>query len=260
MTHPGIERGTSIDRVEVVPRAEFREEFKGAYKSGQHTTFIGPTQRGKTTLCLQLLHDVLRPKLPCVLLAGKPPGRDSTMAEAPKILKLRVIEEWPPEWSWGDKKRNGYMLRPKHTMTDLEADENNLRNQFRKAMAASYASKTPVILVVDEAHHVQNDLGLKREYEAPLMRGAPVVAEWSLIQRGRNMSYLAYDACEHMFLFYDSDQTNRKRYAEMGGVDPKQVEYLVSNLRTYEIKTGQTISEALYIRRAGPQFCIVDVK
>jgi hypothetical protein len=256
--------GSSIgNRVEVYPRKEFLQLFgREFYAQGQHLTMLGPTQRGKTTLCLQMLKRVISPELPCVILAGKPPGRDGTMAKAPQLLNLRVTEEWPPPFAF--TKKNGYMLRPVHTLKDLDRDEKNLREQFRRAMISNYASKTPVIQVVDEAYQVQNDLSLKREYEAPLMRGAPICAEWSLIQRGRYMSYLAYDAAEHMVIFFDSDQTNVKRYSEMGGVDPAQVEYLVSNLKCYHIQTGPktftTISEGLYIRRAGPFFAIVDVK
>lgn len=250
-------QSSSVDRVPVIPREEFLEKFRREYQAGQHLTMIGPTQRGKTTLCLQLLKQVISPKLKCVILAGKPPGRDGTMAKAADMLNLRVVEEWPPNYNFRDRERNGYVLRPKHSMEDLEGDEDNLRIQFRKAMLANYKSKKPVITVVDEAHHVQNDLGLKREYEAALMRGAPIDAEWSLIQRGRFMSYLAYDAPEHIFVFYDGDRSNVKRYAELGGIDPRQVEYLTLGLKTRTIKTGQTISEALYIRRAGPQFAIV---
>jgi hypothetical protein len=115
--------------------------------------------------------------------------------------------------------------------------------------------------MVDEAHLIQNDLGLKREYEAPLMRGAPDCAVWSNIQRGRYISYLAYDMAEHLTLFYDPDMANVRRYAEMiGGVDPSFVAAVVSQLKLYRVRSGGTISEALYIKRSGPELFIVDVR
>lgn len=253
-----------VDAVEVIPRKEFLHEFGRAYQPGQHVTMIGPTQRGKTTLCLELLKHVISPKLKCVILAGKPPGRDGTMARSPDYLNLTVIEEWPPSTfeRLVTRNKNGYLLRPYQTMKDLNKDKQNLATQYRRAMLDCYSAPPdkPVIIVIDEAHHVQNDLKLKDEYEAPLMRGAPVDAEWSLIQRGRYMSYLAYDAPEHLFIFYDPDRSNSQRYSDIGGIDPKRTQYLVENLQTHEIKTGQTISEALYIRRAGPRLSIVDYK
>jgi hypothetical protein len=253
-------RTNYADGVEVVPRGDFIREFGSTYVQGQHVTFLGPTQRGKTTLCHELLSEVISTDHRCVILAGKPPGRDHTMASAAERMNLRIVETWPPLKNPRDRNRNGFVLRPHHTMRNLDADEANLRDQFGKAMRGNYASTKPVITVVDEAHHVQNDLKLKREFEAPLMRGAPVNAQWSLIQRGRYMSYLAYDAPEHLFIFYDPDRSNVRRYSEMiGGVDPGYVTELVVNLKTYRAKTGGTISEALYIRRAGPYLCIVDV-
>lgn len=250
--------------IEVIPRKEFCKEFGAEYQAGQHVTIIGPTQRGKTRLCHDLLAEVISPEHQAVLLSGKPPGRDPGMNDAAKRLNLRIVETWPPApnpyYRARHGKHNGYVLRPYQGMKDLEADEANLRTQFRACMISNYASQKPVITVVDEAHQVQNDLKLKREYEAPLMRGAPVNAEWSNIQRGRFMSYLAYDAPEHLFIFFDPDRSNRMRYSEIGGVDPGYIAFITENLNTYRVETGGTISEALYIRRSGPYLAIVDVK
>ena len=184
------------------------------------------------------------------------------MEGAAKQLNLRVIEEWPPAYSFKDRKRNGYVLRPVQHMKNIKSDEANIKEQFGKAMLANYASKKPVITVCDEAFQVQNNLKLKDEYEAPLMRGAPINAQWSLLQRGRFSSYLAYDAPDHIFIAMDPDVSNQKRYSEIGGVDPKMVATIVSELQTKTVKTkkgGRTISEFLYINRSGPQLCIVSM-
>lgn len=242
----------------MVPRAEFLAEFKRDYQAGQHVTFLGPTQRGKTYLSQQMLKQVINPKLPCVILAGKPPNRDATMASAAQRLNLRIVEEWPPVRTYKDRKRNGYVLRPHHTMKDLKADEQNLHDQFDKALQSCYASRTPVIIVLDESYQVQKDLGLQKRVEAPLLRGAPVCAEWNLLQRGRYSSYLVYDAPEHVIIFSDPDVSNVKRYSELiGGVDPRYVTAVVTNLRTARTSTGRTISEALYIRRSGPELYVI---
>jgi hypothetical protein len=244
--------------VEVISRRDFLAEWEG--RPGQHVTMIGPTQRGKTTFAHQLLGRTVSPQHKAVILAGKPPKRDPVMAQAAKKLNMRIVEEWPPSYSIRDRNRNGYVVRPHHSMRDLDADNANLKRQFRGAMMHNYASSKPVITVVDEAHLVYGDLGLRKEYEAPLMRGAPVVSQWSLLQRGRFVSYHAYNAPEHIFIFYDPDDSNVERYSEIGGVDPRYVQSIVKNLKTYTSKTGGTISETLYIRRSGPQLMIVDVE
>lgn len=257
---------STLEDIDVIPREEFVHEFGRAYghgnKWGGHVTFIGPTQRGKTRLSHELLNKIITPEYNCIMLAGKPPGRDATMADAEKRLNLRLIEDWPPTMAVvRDRKKRGYIVRPYYDIKmDIERAEQRLHDVFHDAMVAAYTSSKPVILDVDEAHQVQNDLHLKREYEAPLMRGAPVCAVWSLIQRGRYITYHAYNAPEHIFIFQDPDKSNRERYSDIGGVDPRAIAYITENLRTYTTEKGNSISEALYIRRAGPQLAIVGVK
>jgi hypothetical protein len=252
------DRTSEYGEIDVVSRKTFLDEWD--YSAGQHLTMLGPTQRGKTTLAIELLNRSISPQLKAVILAGKPPGRDKTMAGAANKLNLRIVEEWPPTPQWGDKKRNGYVLRPRHTMKDSEKDNANLRYQFKHAIQDTYASSKPRILVADEAYHIQVTMKLKAQTEDILMRGAPVVGCWSLLQRGRFVSYLVYDSPEHIFIYYDPDRTNQKRYAEIGGVDPEYVERVVATLKMRTATGGKnTISEALYIRRSGPQLCIVDM-
>lgn len=257
------ERLRSYGRIEVIPRDDFLHQWRRDYMPGQHVTMIGPTQRGKTTLCVELLRQVISPEMPVVALAGKPPGRDATMEGAARRLNLRTIEDWPPtaweKWQLRRKHQNGYLLRPRQTMRNLTADQMNLREQFRRAMISCYSSKTPVIIWCDEGYLVYWDMKLRHEYEAPLTRGAPVCAMWSNLQRGAYMSYHAYSAPEHIFIFYDSDAANRKRYRDLGCVDPRYVEAVIAGLHTERIPSGQTISEALYIRRAGPELAIVAI-
>lgn len=252
---------SQVTDVPVVPRADFIRQFGKDYSSGQHVTYLGPTQRGKTTLALQLLSVCISPDRKAVILAGKPDGRDHTMEKAPKLLNMRRISEWPPDPSIRDRNRNGFVLRPLgRASQDSAAEDAKLQKEFGKALRSLYASKRPVIIVVDETAHVYDYLKLKRELEAPLMRGAPVVSCWNLVQRGRFITYHIYNAPEHIFMFQDPDETNVVRYSQMvGGVDPHTVQDLVSNLKTEEVKNGMTVSQCLYVRRSGPRLAIVDI-
>lgn len=244
-----------------VPRAEFLSAFGKRYRPGQHVTFLGPTQRGKTTLCIECLHVVINPQFKCLILAGKPPGRDPGLLEwAPKYLNLRVVQEWPPEWSPKDKRRNGWVLHPRQKMENAKEDDAELSRQFSKGiMWAFRQTKHPIITVADEAYQVQHDLKLKDVYEKPLLRGAPHNAMWSLLQRGAYASYLSYNAPEHIFIAYDPDQSNQQRYGEIGGVDPKKVASIVGSLKTGEAKTGGVISEFLYISRSRSEMVIIEM-
>lgn len=255
---PGTPYATHID---VLSRKEFLEYFGQQYGAGQHVTLLGPTQRGKTRLSHEMLQYVISPDgIKVIMLAGKPPGRDPVMSAAPDKLNLRRVEEWPPNWNFRDRNRSGYVLQPRHNMEDLRADNAHVGHHFRKAMIDCYRSdpKHPVILDVDETHHVQNEYKLKSELEAPLMRGAPVCGVWCKIQRGRYISYHAYSEAAWVIIFYDPDRDNQKRYADIGGVDPDFILQVVSGLKTRTGDDGKsTISEAMCIRRSGPECFII---
>jgi hypothetical protein len=245
--------------VEVVPRRQFVNDVWD-YNNGQDVTFIGPTQRGKSTLCFQLLRVSVSPERKCVILAGKPPKRDPVMAGAAEKLNLRIIEEWPPGFNPRDKHRNGWVLRPRHTMTDMNTDNETLRREFRKAILWSYRETShPTIIVMDERYHVENDLKIpKEELDASLLRGSPHSGQWNLLQRGRFVSYNVYSAPEHIFVAYDPDVNNRRRYSEIGGVDPDLIDEITAGLKTTRVPSGGTISQFLYIRRSGPEIYVVD--
>lgn len=248
-------------RLEVVPRKQFIRDFGRNYGGKpRHLTMLGPTQRGKSRLCVELLNVVISPQLKALVLSGKPPGRERTWSDdTAKRLNLRVIEQWPPSFNIKDRNRNGWLLRPHHTMKDPVEDDRNLQTQYRKAIRGAYGttSKKKIITVVDEGHQTHEDLKLKKDCEAPLMRGLPDNAMWTLVQRGRYVSYLCYDGPEDVFIFRDDDRANQQRYAEISGIDTQQVIEITKSLKMEKVSDGGTISQALYIPRSG-DMCIVD--
>jgi hypothetical protein len=255
--------GPSYRMPPLLTRKEFLSRFKKDYKPGQHVTGIGPTQRGKSRLCQEMLKQVLSEFLKAGVLVGKPPGRERTWSDdAAKQLQLVVVSEWPPTIAqqYQIKRRHGFLLRPKHTLKDPAADDANIARQFKSGILRNYSQTKKVkwITVVDETHQAQVDLGLKKECEAPLMRGAPDNAMWSLVQRARNISYLCYDSPEHILIFRDDDRSNQQRYSEIGGVDAGYLSYVVRNLKTERVKSGGTISQCVYFRRSGSEIYLVD--
>lgn len=247
------ESKSDLGRIEEVPREEFVNE-RFDYKPGEHLAIVGPTQRGKTTLGFQLVHATATPELRGIILASKP--RDKTVDEWRKRMGFKMVEEWgpPSEWPWEKKKIRGYVLRPHQGLRDVDVDNAEVRHQFREAMMDSYGSKDARILVVDEAHEVQDNLKLRKECEAVLKRGSALgCGGWFFLQRTAYNSYDMYNAPEHLFLFNDPDRRNRQRFGEIGGgINPDLVEYLTNNLGQYQV---------LYIKRTGPDgpyICIVN--
>jgi hypothetical protein len=261
----GEEFDQEAEQVRVVPREQFVQDFAEKY-TPSHVTMIGPTQRGKTTLCFQLLQAVLRrnPKWKVMVLHGKIKGRDGTIAEWAKKDNYRIVRQWPPSPTARPKhwKRNtpGYILRPLKN-EDISAKEETkiLQTEFAKGIRKNYHSTRGVkITLVDERAQADKDLRLTEDLDAPLQRGLPHNPEWNNIQRGAWVSYHCYDAPEHMFIYHDDHESNRKRYSEFGCADPEVIFRLVSKLETKKVKTGGTISQCLYMRRSDRYMCIVD--
>ena len=263
-------RTVAYRRPDVISRREHLEEFGRDYSSGQHATFIGPTQRGKSRLMKEMLARVISEDLKAIVLMGKPPGRERTWnEEAAEQLGLHVTSEWPPSGlthlenmrkGRGRPKNNkGWLLIPDQFLRDVDEDDANLYRHFKAALMHAYAStKQQYITVVDEAHQVQVDLKLKKQVDAPLMRGAPDNAVWQSLQRGAWVSMQTYAAPEHVFVFKDKNRDNPQRYGEIGGVDTAEMVQIVRGLKTKRVPTGGTISQAAYFRRADDEIRIVD--
>lgn len=259
------EHDAEAEQVPVIDRDTFVAKFAESY-TPSHVTMIGPTQRGKTTLCFQLLHAVIarNPKWKVVVLHGKIKGRDHTMDEWAKKSNYRIVRSYPPGPTLRPSKMrhrvNGYILRPlKKDDISASEEEKLLKEEYAKALRANYHSTRNVkITVVDERAQADKDLRLTDQLDAPLQRGLPHNPEWNNIQRGAWCSYHCYDAPEHMFIYHDDHESNRKRYSEFGCADPEVIFRLVSKLKTKKVKTGGTISQCLYMRRSDRYMCIVD--
>lgn len=271
----------SFKSVPVVPRKEHIREFASNYHAGQHVTFLGPSGRGKTRLCGELLVATLKkhPEIEGRILHGKIKGRDNTIEELAHrgfpITTESNLGFWD-KFKYAvrkpkGQKRLGYIVRPltkpegsaNSDSKDEPTDKENLhlRRVFRRTIYRSYHApkKHPVALVVDEAHQAHNDLKLRKACEGPLMRGRPVCGVWSLLQRGRYVSYMVYDQAEHVYIFADPDKSNQERYSEIGGVDAAFLKQLSKKLKTYTAPDGSTYSQCIYFRRSGDYLAIVDV-
>jgi len=247
--------------IETIPRKQFLRAFGADYIPGQHVSLFGPTGRGKSRLCYQMLGRVIGPDLQVVSLHGKIKGRDPVIETAAKRLRLRIVSELPASSRQKfDRKRgfNGYIIVPLERPGNSARAENIiLKEQFEKAIHQNYRTTgRKTITHINEAHQTQQDLKLKESVEAPLMRGGPDNAVWQEAQRGSYLSYHTYNAPEHIVIFYDDDASNRKRYADFGVADPDEIYWITSKLRTERSADGRTISQALYIRRGGGMYVV----
>lgn len=249
--------------MQVISRKELLFHFTHDYHPGQHVSLFGPTGRGKSTLCYALLGAVIRPDLQVISLHGKIWGRDPVIPVMADRYRLRIVASLP---SMAQRRYdrgqhcNGYIIVPLTEPMAADVEKELLTREFGRAIHENYSSvDVTTITHINESHQVQKELELKEQCEAILMRGAPNAAEWNEAQRGRFLSYHTYSAPEHIFIFYDPDLDNRRRYSDLGCADPSDLESLVNGLRTRRVADGRTVSQCLYLRRSEGIF-VVDSK
>jgi len=244
------------DGLWVFPRKEFVNE-RFAYKAGQHVVFAGPSQNGKTTLAFDLLEVSATPQLPAYVVVSKP--EDPVSERRGKELNYRRVSEWPPKTTAKelfDGKPSGYLIWPK--FGDMNTDVENASRVTRDFIVATYADgarKKKAIMVLDDTYLKSRVLGLDREMTTiHAMAGAMGIGAWTFVQKvtgAGETTLIAYSAAEHLFLFNEPNENYRKKFGEIGGVDPKKVERIVMSL-------DKARFQCLYIKRTGRHLCIVD--
>lgn len=243
-------------RITRFSRDEFLNE-RWNYQPGEHVSLIAPTQNGKTTMMFDLLRhtDTSWCTLPPLMLVAKP--KDPVVADGLGYLEYKEIHRWPPKkaFPWDNSRANGYGLWPRH-LKNVESARNNehLANAFRPAIRDAFW-KGDSILIADEVYHLCAVLGLNEDLTRHWTQGAGMGSGlWSATQKpsgtqqGTVPSFM-YNSPTHTFLGRDPDERNRKRFGEIGGIDPRLVSDTVKDLGRYEW---------LYIHRDGPTYCVVE--
>lgn len=196
------------------------------------------------------------PDLSVASLMPKP--RDSATNQWANALGLKETADWPPRKKWWEDKPRGYVLWPNHDPSlDATADREQVANVMRKCMHQQYW-KGNSITFADDIHVVAVLMGLNSEAEEFWTAGRSSGAGlWSSNQKPSGtlnagaVSSFSYNAPMHLFLGKDTDERNVRRFGEIGGVDPREVESVVRNLQLFQID-GNSVSEVLYVDRRGP--------
>jgi hypothetical protein len=243
----------------VLYRREFLTDY-WHYTPGGQVAFVAPSQDGKTTLAFQMLLYTATPELPVLVLVMKP--RDATPAAWSAHLGLIEVPTWdggPPRKRWGQPDPVGWTLWPPHTFV-IAIDNANLAAQFRAALEWAYAHGDCIVFA-DEVYGMVAELDLTPQLIALWSRGSGMGAGlWTATQRpsgsqGKGVPGFMYSNAHDLFLARDPDALSRRRYGEIGGVDPKLVEAIVMTLRRHEflwISRGDT--------EGGPYLAIIEAR
>lgn len=242
----------------VIPRHEFAQHYFD-YTPGNHVVFTGPTQAsGKTQLAFDLLEYAATPECPAYVAVSKP--KDAVTMHYAHLYHWRIIRKWPAGRQvkeYFGHKYAGYVIWPH--FGDLHNDRQHVHDVLAGMMSdlygASARSKKPKhgIVVMDDTRDKSKVVGLDYEMTTYLsMAGAMGLGEWVFVQKGSQQgdtALMSYPNAAHMFFFRDPTTSGRSYIADIGGVDPFYIEWVLPQLKP---------RQALYIRRNGPVLAIVD--
>jgi hypothetical protein len=225
------------------------------YRAGHHVAAFGPTQiAGKTTLLFRLLQTV-DPRISRTVLVMK--HSDRVVAGWTRRLGYQETPLWPPrrQLRRGLEKPPGYTLWPRQSLTDVDADNAHLEDQFRRAITWN-RQRRPSITFADEIYGLIAELHLRTLLTSVITRDSGAGhGLWYASQKpsgtqGVSMPGFLFNSAEHMFLSKDGEERNRIRYGEIAcGIDPRSIERETLKLDPFSW---------LYIRRSGPQWAVID--
>ena len=256
----------TVNGVAVFSREEFAQR-RFHYEPGEHVLFAGPTQNsGKTTLAGCLLEYIATPEFPAYVIVSKP--ADRATERFGKKLGFRKTPDWPAMPHLGPKPP-GYLIWPDMgnpetaTVEAARVARAVLNERYsagakkltRRNAAEGRKSNAECMILLDDTVAKSKVLKLDDIMVTHLtMAGGMGIGGWYFVQKPTDAGRAAiwsYSQSEHAFIFYDKVEDNQKRYGEIGGVSREFIVDTTAQLRRYQ---------CLYIRRNGPQFCIVDSK
>lgn len=226
------------------------------YRAGHHVAAFGPTQvAGKSTLTFALLQTVIRqyPEIRPVVLNMK--HKDRVVAGWTRRLDFQETPRWPAQRKISQWNPAGYTLWPRQTLSDVEADNERLEREFRRAITHN-RKHTPSITVANELYGLLAELNMRTLLTAVVTRDSVAGhGLWYESQKpsgtqGISIPGFFFNSAEHMFLSKDGEQRNRVRYGDIAcGIDPREIERETLRLDPFSW---------LYIRRSGPEWAVVD--
>ncbi len=217
-----------------VSYTSFLEQFKAAWKQGEHVTIMGPTGSGKTWLSADLLsmHKYV------VVFCTK--GRDATMQ---RFAGWHILDRWSDRY-YRDTK---IILWPK--ARTLEEAKYNVQPCIKEALDAIYVEGGWTV-GLDDLKYLCEGLNLKTDLS--VMYGQVRSHGTSLVgcgQRPFGIIQPALDQASHWLLFYQADKRDVDRMSEVAGLSRQHITAVNYRLRGRDFMWLRPMYGPIIVRR-----------
>jgi len=198
---------------------QFYREFR--WRQGDHVTFLGQTECGKTTFAL----NVLDRRAYHVILVTKRKDPQLDRLKKRGYIEVKEWNEIIPELG------NRWLLRPPLNSLDGASQQrcfyDALNGAFRTGKWTVYA---------DEVRYLTDTLKLRNQMEILWLQGRTLkLSIVAATQRPAHIPLEAYSQASHLFFWRTTDDRDLRRVSEIGGtVDGKKIRQEIPRLRNHE--------------------------
>lgn len=228
----------------ILTHDEFVEEFDYRYRPGQHTIFLGPTGRGKTSIAGQLLtraapkHDGL-----LTIQIGHDPalqhlGKPTKDWPPPLPIPMYLYDEKPMIRRYQPRPR-----KPEHLLRMRSQSARILRWMFARA---NWALFIPDLQVVCDPHM----MGLGAEVDQLLITLRKLTSSvWMDAQAPRWIPTASYDQTSHLIIWRNRNEDVMRKLKSIAGLDFEFMLNLLKDIKYHDFLWVDTVADEYFVVR-----------
>lgn len=234
---------------------EFLAEFHYRFKPGQHTIFLGPPGRGKTTLAVQILSYKDMPKTEGLLVSAN--GPDPVYQKMGLEKEFKTVDGWPSQflplelYDHQEKNTGRPFIRRYQPLPKKPEDFVRIRQQNSKILRWFFAKKNWSLYLPDmQLITDPGMMNLGKEVDQLVLTARK--RETSIFmdaQAARWLPHSSTDCVQHLFIWRNRDEDSVDRLRKIAGLDKKIMLGTLKQINYHDALWIDVIADEYFILR-----------